>query len=169
MEAAMSHPILASATAPGAIAHPVPTARLRAAARFAGHYLEMVVAMIVGMTVLGVPVEAVARGLGFANLYHEAPEIGAIVMTAIMTGPMALWMAIRGHDRRMIGEMSAAMIVPAIGLVAAAGVGLLAASSIPYLTDPLMYVSMLAVMLARWRMYAGLGHAHDHGHDGASA
>ena len=41
-------------------------------------------------------------------------------MTAIMTGPMALWMAVRGHDRRMIAEMSLAMVVPVAVLILAA-------------------------------------------------
>jgi flagellar biosynthetic protein FliP len=144
--------------------------RLRPVARFAGHYVEMVVAMLVGMAVLGLPVDAIARSLGVANLYHELPETGAIVMTAIMTGPMALWMAVRGHDRRMIAEMSLAMIAPAAGLIAASRLGLVSPSAIPFLTDPLMYASMLAVMLARWRMYAGLGHGHaGASHDGGDA
>ena len=135
-------------------------ARLRPVVRFVAHYVEMVVSMVVGMAVLGIPVDAIARGAGYPNLYHELPVLGAVVMTAIMTIPMAAWMAIRGHDRAMIGEMSAAMIAPAAGLIAASSVGLIAASAIPFLTDPLMYVSMLAVMLARWRMYAGIGHQH---------
>ncbi|HLO36290.1 MAG TPA: hypothetical protein VK194_09415 [Candidatus Deferrimicrobium sp.] len=136
--------------------------RLRPAGRFVGHYVEMVVAMIVGMVVLGIPVDAVARSQGYDDLYHQLPELGTIVMTAIMTGPMALWMAVRGHDRRMIGEMSLAMVAPAVGLIAAARLGLLAGSSVAMLADPLMYVAMLAVMVARWRMYAGLVHGHEH-------
>ena len=129
-----------------------------AAARFALHGIEMVVSMIVGMAVLGIAVDALARSAGIADLYHELPVLGTLVMTAIMTGPMALWMAVRGHDRRMIGEMSAAMVVPAVGLIAASAVGLVAARSVPMLTDPLMYAAMLVAMLLRWRMYAGIGH-----------
>ena len=133
---------------------------IRPAARFAGHYVEMVLSMVVGMAVLGIPVEAISRAAGHPNVYHELPVLGAVVMTAIMAIPMAGWMAVRGHDRRMIGEMSGAMIVPAAGLIAASAIGLVPESSIPMLTDPLMYVSMLLVMLARWRMYAGVGHGH---------
>ena len=147
---------------PGALAGVAPgrTSPLRPAARFVGHYVEMVVAMVVGMAVLGIPVGAIAQAQGYDNVYHQLPELGAILMTAIMTGPMVLWMAVRGHDRRMIGEMSAAMIVPVAVLILAARLGVLAEASLPMLSDPLMYVSMLVVMLARWRMYAGLGHAH---------
>ena len=134
----------------------------RALARFVLHAVEMIVSMVVGMAVLGIPVDAIARGAGVADLYHDLPVIGTLVMTAIMTGPMALWMAVRGHDRRMIGEMSVAMIVPAVALIAASAVGLVAARSIPMLTDPLMYAAMLVAMLARWRMYAGIG-AEGHG------
>jgi hypothetical protein len=134
--------------------------RLRPLARFVGHYAGMVVAMVVGMAVLGIPVGVIARAQGYDNVDHQLPELGTIVMTATMAGPMALWMAVRGHDRRMIAEMSLAMVVPVAVLLLAARVGLLAATSLPLLSDPLMYVSMLAVMLARWRMYAGLGHHH---------
>ena len=130
----------------------------RAVARFALHGVEMIVSMIVGMAVLGIPVGAIARSAGVADLYHDLPVLGTLVMTAIMTGPMALWMAVRGHDRGMIGEMSVAMVVPAVGLIAASAAGLVAARSIPMLTDPLMYAAMLVAMLLRWRMYAGLGH-----------
>jgi hypothetical protein len=140
------------------------TGAARAVARFALHAVEMIVSMVVGMAVLGIPVGAIARGAGVADLYHDLPVLGTIVMTAIMTGPMALWMAVRGHDRRMIGEMSAAMTVPAVGLIAASAIGLVAARSIPMLTDPLMYAAMLVAMLARWRMYAGIGHESQGGH-----
>jgi uncharacterized membrane protein YhaH (DUF805 family) len=88
-------------------------------------------------------------------LYHELPLAGAIVMTVIMVVPMAAWMGFRGHDRSMIMEMSLAMIVPTVGLLAAAVGGLIAPASVMTLVDPLMYVSMLAVMLARWPMYSG--------------
>lgn len=157
MESSMMDGMVTGAVA-GAAAEP--GVGLRSIARFAGHYVEMVVAMLVGMAVLGIPVDAIASAQGVDDLYHQLPALGAVVMTAIMTGPMALWMAVRGHDRRMIAEMSLAMIAPAIALILVSWIGLLTASSIPMLTDPLMYVSMLAVMLARWRMYAGLGHDH---------
>jgi hypothetical protein len=130
----------------------------RAAARFALHAVEMIVSMIVGMAVLGIPVEAIVRSAGVADLYHDLPVLGTLVMTAIMTAPMALWMAVRGHDRRMIGEMSVAMVVPAVGLIGASAVGVVPARSIPMLTDPLMYAAMLVAMLLRWRMYAGVAH-----------
>lgn len=130
----------------------------RAAARFLLHGIEMILAMMIGMAVLGVPVAAIARSAGIADLYHDLPVLGTLVMAAIMTGPMAAWMAIRGHDRRMIGEMSLAMIAPALGLIAASAAELVAARSIPMLADPMMFVAMLVAMVVRWRVYAGVGH-----------
>ena len=159
----------ALATSAGRDADPIGrgmAAWVRPAAIFTGQYLEMVLSMIVGMAVLGIPVDALARAAGRPDLYHQLPVVGAIVMTAIMTVPMAAWMAVRGHGRRMIAEMSAAMVVPAAGLIAASGVGLIAPSSIPFLTDPLMYVSMLVVMLARARLDASAGHGHGHASSG---
>ena len=137
---------------------PAPIAdRARRVARFAGHGLEMVLAMIIGMAVLGVPVAIVARSLGVADLHHDLPVIGAIVMAVEMTLPMAWWMDRRGHGRRMIVEMSLAMTIPTIGLVLAALFGIIAGASIMAWQDPLMYVAMLAAMLWRWDAYSG-GH-----------
>ena len=135
-------------------AHPMPSIGRRIA-RFALHYVEMVLAMIIGMIVLGIPVDTVARAAGYDDLYHELPLAGAIVMTVIMVVPMAAWMGFRGHDRSMTVEMSLAMIVPTVALLAAAIGRLIAPASVMTLVDPLMYVSMLAVMLARWPMYSG--------------
>ena len=83
--------------------------RLPGAVRFAVHAAEMVAAMVLGMVVLGVPVRLVAAGLGEPDLARTQPFVAAIVMLATMTLPMAAWMHIRGHERRMILEMSAAM------------------------------------------------------------
>ena len=56
---------------------PSRTARLRPIARFVGHYVEMVVAMVVGMAVLGIPVGAIAQAQGYDNIYHQLPEDSA--------------------------------------------------------------------------------------------
>jgi fructose-specific phosphotransferase system IIC component len=138
-----------------------PIARgVRRLARFVSHALEMVLAMIVGMLVLGVPVGIVARLLGVHDLYHDQAVVGAVVMAAEMTLPMAWWMDRRGHDRRMIVEMSAAMTIPAVALVTGAVLGVIDGAVIMTWQDPLMYVAMLAAMLWRWSAYSGGHPAH---------
>jgi hypothetical protein len=81
-----------------------------AAFNFARHYVEMVVAMLLGMALLGLPL---------ATLLH-APELELLNMAVTMTVPMVAWMRYRGHGWRPVMEMSAAMFVPtfvAIGLL----------------------------------------------------
>jgi len=70
------------------------------------HYLEMVVAMVVGMAVLG-PVEALVwPGL------DDRVDVHALVMATNMAVAMAAWMRFRGHSWVAAAEMSAAMYVP---------------------------------------------------------
>ena len=70
------------------------------------HYLEMVVAMVVGMTVLG-PIE----GLVWPGL-DDRVDVHAMVMATNMAIAMAAWMRFRRHSWTAIAEMSAAMYVP---------------------------------------------------------
>src|SRR5688500_11256560 len=79
--------------------------------RFALHYVEMVVSMLVGMALLG-PVWSWAWP-GLADL----PAVEALVMVVNMTVGMGLWMRIRRHSWRLIAEMSAAMAVPFLVLL----------------------------------------------------
>ncbi|GAB3313203.1 hypothetical protein GCM10027451_26980 [Geodermatophilus aquaeductus] len=70
------------------------------------HYLEMVVAMLAGMVVLG-PV----HGFLWPGLDDRA-DVAALVMATDMAIGMAAWMRFRGHSWPAITEMSAAMYVP---------------------------------------------------------
>jgi hypothetical protein len=70
------------------------------------HYLEMVVAMVAGMVVLG-PLEA----LVWPGLADRA-DVHAMVMATNMAVGMAAWMRFRRHSWPAIAEMSAAMYVP---------------------------------------------------------
>jgi hypothetical protein len=70
------------------------------------HYLEMVVAMLAGMFVLG-PLE----GLVWPALTAR-PDVRMTVMATNMSIGMAAWMWFRGHSWRGIAEMSASMYLP---------------------------------------------------------
>ena len=70
------------------------------------HYLEMLVAMVVGMVALG-PLEALVwPGL------DDRVDVHAIVMATNMAIGMGAWMRFRGHSWPAVMEMSAAMYVP---------------------------------------------------------
>ena len=70
------------------------------------HYLEMLVAMVVGMVALG-PLEALVwPGL------DDRVDVHAIVMATNMAIGMGAWMRFRRHSWPAVLEMSAAMYVP---------------------------------------------------------
>ncbi|WP_354701639.1 hypothetical protein DSM112329_01965 [Paraconexibacter sp. AEG42_29] len=117
------------------------------------HYVEMVVAMLVGMAVLFVPAEHLLEAAGADD--DNAPALLLAVMCVAMTAPMVGWMRYRGHRWRVAGEMAAAMVVPTLGVLA-----LLAAGAVTDYTTlmmaehTVMFPAMLGVMLARPDEYA---------------
>jgi flagellar biosynthetic protein FliP len=134
-------------------------------ARFAGHYVQMSIAMYVGMLLpLGLLLSALGLGL-----YLRTPEGSALLMTGEMVIGMAAWMAIRRHPWRHTVEMSAGMAASTVLAAVASLAGLLPHTAVDStLVGLLMWVGMLAAMLFRWRDYAQYGHCHG-GHEKAAA
>jgi hypothetical protein len=129
---------------------------LRQGTRFAWHFIQMFIAMGVGMAAL-----AIGLGLlGYGTLGKRLPEFYALLMALSMVIPMAAWMRFRmGHGWSRASEMSAAMVVPTGGLVVICFAGILPHSAALAWSMPLMYVAMLGDMGYRWRDYA----QHRHG------
>ena len=123
---------------------------------FIRHYLEMVLAMMLGMGVLGIAT------LAFGEIEDTAASL--VAMGAAMTIPMVWWMRHRGHGWAPCLEMSAAMVLPtllALGLLWAGTVedeGTLMA-----IDHSIMFPAMLVAMLLRPREYTGHAH-HAHAH-----
>ena len=117
---------------------------------FLRHYAEMVLAMVLGMVVLGTPIELAlqAAGSGADVLEREAPAVLLLGMAVIMTVPMVAWMAYRGHGRRANAEMAASMLVPGVGVVALLAAGVMTdVGDLLMLEHVVMLPSMAAVML----------------------
>ncbi len=112
------------------------------------HYLEMVVAMVVGMAVLG-PVEA----LLWPGLDDRA-DVHAVVMATNMAVAMAAWMRFRGHSWPAIAEMSAAMYVPFAVLLVPYWAGVVSGSSLFTAGHVLMLPAMALAMWWRLDEYA---------------
>jgi hypothetical protein len=126
-------------------------ARIR---RFTLHYLEMVVAMVVGMVALG-PLEGLAfDALGWSGFTGRA-DLGAMIMATNMTVAMAGWMRFRGHTWRPIVEMSAAMYVPFAVLLVPMWFGVITEHTLMGVGHVLMLAGMLVAMLARPDEYTG--------------
>jgi hypothetical protein len=109
--------------------------------RFAGHYLEMLVAMGVGMMVLAPVWDALWPG------HADRPDTAALAMATDMTVAMAGWMAVRRHSRRGIVLMSAAMVVPFAVLAVPYWAGLMPGSWLLPLGHVLMLPLMAVAML----------------------
>jgi hypothetical protein len=128
---------------------------------FVRHYAEMVVAMFLGMAVLGMPAEAGLRaiGTGTSELQTDAPAVALLGMAFIMTVPMVGWMAYRGHGRRPNMEMAASMFLPTFAVIALLSGGLVEDfMTLMTLEHVVMLPSMLVAMLLRRDEYTR--HAH---------
>jgi flagellar biosynthetic protein FliP len=112
----------------------------RKLARFTGHYVEMVAAMIIGMVALG-PLWPVA--------WTIRPDVGALVMATDMSVAMAAAMLLRRHSWPRIAEMCAAMYLPFVVLLAPYWLGALSADGLMIAGHVLMFPLMPAVMV--WR------------------
>ncbi|MEX5259745.1 hypothetical protein [Kocuria sp. CPCC 205263] len=134
------------------------TARDRRARAFARHYLEMVIAMVVGMIVLAPVWSWVLERIGATELFSR-PDLAALVMVTDMTIAMSAWMRFRGHGWAPIAEMAAAMYLPFIILFVPLWAGLISAATLMVAGHLLMLVAMAGVMLLRPQEYTHAHHA----------
>ena len=116
--------------------------------RFALHFAEMVVAMVVGMVVLHPVWMFVLDAVGAAGLMDN-PYTGALIMATNMTMAMSAWMKVRGHRWRPIVEMGAAMYVPFLVLFVPLGLGVIDQGALMLWGHLLMLPAMAVVMLLR--------------------
>jgi hypothetical protein len=118
------------------------------AGRFVLHFVEMVIAMQLGMLIF----------MPLASLVPATLE--QVGMALFMAWPMVVWMRIRGHAWGHGAEMAIAMLAPWAVLVglAATSVG----NTVPWLDQAAalaMYAGMLGIMLIRRDHWLG-GHEH---------
>ncbi len=133
----------------------------RSLRRFAQHYAEMVVAMLLGMAVLGIPATGVLSVFGVTNaeLHADAPAVALLGMAMTMTVPMVAWMRYRGHGWRASSEMAASMFIPTFAAVALLAAGVVTdMGALMGIEHGAMFPSMLVAMLLRVDEYAGGDH-----------
>jgi flagellar biosynthetic protein FliP len=110
----------------------------RTLARFTGHYLEMVAAMLIGMVAFGPLWPSIER-----------PDLGALVMATDMTVAMVLAMLLRRHSWPRIAEMAAAMYLPFVVLLVPFWLGAISGTTLVVAGHVIMFPLMLAAMV--WR------------------
>ena len=120
----------------------------RPTTRFVLHFAEMMLAMGVGMMLIHPLWGLLVPGL------DDRPGPDTLLMGVDMAVGMGVWMRVRGHDWRMITEMSAAMVGPFVVLLVPYLAGGLSADAYSALGHVLMVVAMLAIMLVRRHHYS---------------
>jgi flagellar biosynthetic protein FliP len=121
--------------------------------RFVRHFLDMLVAMIIGMALL-MPLWGLA-GLPGPGPY---PELHALWMATTMTVGMSAWMAFRRHSWPAIAEMALAMYVPFVLLFLPYWAGVLSGEGVILAGHVLMLPAMVLAMLRRPAEYTGHRH-----------
>jgi hypothetical protein len=117
--------------------------------RFAFHYLEMVIAMFIGMGV-------------FAPVWHvvlspatmDRTDVMAMSMATDMVIGMSLWMWFRGHAAAPIAEMAAAMYLPFAVLLVPLWLGVVSGGFLMVAGHVLMFGTMFGAMLLRREEYS---------------
>jgi hypothetical protein len=135
----------------------IKTILARPAGHFARHYVEMLVAMFLGMAVLGTPALLAlgAAGVSSAELRSDAPAMLLLGMGITMTVPMVAWMRYRGHGWAASNEMAASMLIPTAGVIGLLGAGVVDdVGALLMAEHVVMLPSMLAVMLLRRDEYS---------------
>lgn len=125
---------------------------------FARHYLEMVVAMLLGMFVLGAVLAGLLSviGIDVSDWPDDAPALALLGMAFTMSVPMAAWMRHRGHGWAPTWEMVASMFVPSLAAVALLAGGLVEdIDALFTIQHVAMFPSMLIAMLLRRGEYSG--------------
>jgi hypothetical protein len=116
---------------------------------FIRHYVEMVVAMFLGMAVLGLPAGWAMGAVGTSwSELGDAPMLLGMAVT--MTVPMVAWMRYRGHGWRANAEMASSMLLPTFAVIALLWTGLVEDLGVLMLAEHVaMLLGMLAAMLLR--------------------
>jgi hypothetical protein len=128
---------------------------------FARHYVEMVVAMLLGMFVLG-GTGAVLLGLvgiDTGDWHTDAPALMLLEMAFTMSVSMVAWMRYRGHGWAASWEMTASMFLPTFAAIALLGLGVVEdGGALMAIQHVVMFPAMLGVMLLRRDEYTGHHH-----------
>jgi hypothetical protein len=123
---------------------------------FARHLVEMFVAMMAGMMV-GAFVLATALGTSVPQARREHAVAWVIVMAFDMAIPMVAVMLYRGHSWQSASEMAAAMIVPAVPIVA---LQLSVSGNAGRAYMPVSMVAMIALIVYRRNEYGMAAGSH---------
>jgi hypothetical protein len=127
----------------------------RPALVFLRHLGEMTLAMFVGMFAFALTLGLIAGPVGSSleSVRVSQPELFILAMGSAMSVTMVAWMRHRRHSWRQGWEMTAAMFVPVLGVLACYWAGAITADPVCPLACVLMIPAMAAAMLFRLDAY----------------
>lgn len=132
---------------------------------FLRHLAEMIIAMLLGMCILGMAFRGIHTALfggGFDAAWRQHTELAVFAMTFNMTLPMVLWMHHRGHTWERCGEMAGAMFLLALVVLVPSWAGAIS-SGVVLPLEMVMLPAMIGVMAVRYDEYATHAPAHSRG------
>ena len=138
--------------------------------RFGLHYLEMMLAMMIGMPILFSLRNLIPASSIYAEMYVRGTNLYDLARLVFMTVPMVIWMIARGHGWRHSAEMAFAMSAPMAVVIALRLLGV--GASQPWLIQVGylgMFLGMLIAMLYRHDHYTGKAHHSGHDHSAHAA
>ena len=131
---------------------------VRGAGRFLWHFLQMVVAMELGMIIYHKLIYPLIAPIGYDALTDTYPLVGYWMMLISMAVGMIVLMRFHKSAWRYCMEMTGAMLIPLVALTALVLFELCPDHILYRFGDSLMFVAMAAFMLIRPAKHAH--HAH---------
>jgi hypothetical protein len=86
--------------------------------RFILHFLEMMLAMMIGMPFFFMLRNVIPASSSYAAIFVRGTILFDLAMVIVMTIPMVAWMILRGHGYRHSAEMAFAMGAPMVAVIA---------------------------------------------------
>jgi peptidoglycan/LPS O-acetylase OafA/YrhL len=127
--------------------------------RFSLHFLQMLLAMMVGMPLLFSLRSRIPASSSYTAAFVPGTNLHDVAMVVFMVIPMVIWMVLRGHGWRHSAEMAFAMSVPVAVAICLRLLGV--GGSQPWLVGVShlgMLLGMLIAMLYRRDHYTGKAH-----------
>jgi flagellar biosynthetic protein FliP len=120
------------------------------------HFVEMVIAMVMGMALLGIPFRAILTSFGYTwdEAFARFPESLCAAMTFNMAVGMVAWMRYRGHGWRTTTEMTLAMCAATAVALGMFWLHIVSEDPLIGLMHVLMLPAMLIAMLSRREEYS---------------
>jgi hypothetical protein len=124
--------------------------------RFTLHFLEMMLAMMVGMPILFSLRNLIPASSVYTAIYVRGTNLYDLARIVFMVVPMVAWMIVRGHGWRHSAEMAFAMSAPLAAVIALRLLGVGASQEWLIQAGYLgMFLGMLFAMLYRRDHYMG--------------